>query len=456
MISMRSVVPARWLPAAVVALAVLAGCARQPVRTDPQDVRAAVAERALGAPALPDDDAPWLDEAFLAEPLTLERAVQASLQNDPLVRAELARLDAAHAARIQAGLLQNPMLSVMGMRPEGGGRWRLEAGLMQSLVDLVRRPDREAVADAAQARVQAEVVLALLDRIRGTEAAWVAAVQATAEEALQRELLALAEKRAGLATRLARSGTASSSALLAEDAALSRQRTMLREAATAVALRRTELAATLGLSSAEALRLPDTLAAPDLSGLPEAPMQRLAAAHPRLQAASAALAEADAEAGLAGTWPGIGEASVGLGAMRESSGMAMAGPALDIALPVFDDGSARRAQAEAMQRGAAHRLESERRALPLAVERALAQLALTRASLEQQQEAVARRERVDALAQRRYAQGLDDWTATADSGRMRLEAEIDALRLRGQVWQALVDLERATAMAMLPATPAAP
>lgn len=69
---------------------------------------------------------------------------------------------------------------------------------------------------------------------------------------------------------------------------------------------------------------------------------------------------------------------------------------------------------------------------------------------------MARRERVDALAQRRYAQGLDDWTATADSERMRLEAELDALRLRGQVWQALVDLERATAMAMLPATPAAP
>jgi outer membrane protein TolC len=120
---------------------------------------------------------------------------------------------------------------------------------------------------------------------------------------------------------------------------------------------------------------------------------------------------------------------------------------------VFDDGSARRAQAEASRRGAAHRLESERRALPLAVEWALAQLALTHATLDQQHEAVARRERVQALAQRRYAQGLDDWNATADSERMRLEAELEALRLRAQLWQALVDLERATAMALLPATP---
>lgn len=452
--TMRSIVCARRLSAVAVALVVvLAGCARQPVRSDPQDVRAAIAERSLGAPMLPADDAPWLDAAFLAEPLTLERAVQAALQNHPLVRAELARLDAAHAARVQAGLLQNPMLSVMGMRPEGGGRWRLEAGLMQSLVDLVRRPDREAVADAAQARVQAEVVLALLERIRATEAAWVAAVQAAAQASLQRELLALADKRAELATRLAGSGTASSSSVLAEDAALSRQDTMVREVATVVALRRAELASTLGLSSADALRLPATLPAPDLSALPDDLMQRIVASHPRLQAARAALAEADAEAELAGTWPGIGQASVGLGAMREAGGMAMAGPALDIALPVFDDGSARRAQAGALQRGAGHRLESERRALPLAVERALAQLALTRAALEQQQDAVARRERANALAQRRYAQGLDDWNATADSERMRLDAELEALRLRAQLWQALVDLERATAMALMPATP---
>ena len=53
--------------------------------------------------------------------LTVDRAVQAALLNNPQVRAELTRLDAAQAELIQAGLLRNPMGSFHGVATR---RWR--------------------------------------------------------------------------------------------------------------------------------------------------------------------------------------------------------------------------------------------------------------------------------------------------------------------------------------------
>ena len=61
-------------------------------------------------------------------PLDAARVVQIALARHPEVLAELARLDAVEAERVQAGLLRNPMLELMLLRPEGGGRFAIEAG----------------------------------------------------------------------------------------------------------------------------------------------------------------------------------------------------------------------------------------------------------------------------------------------------------------------------------------
>ena len=60
----------------------------------------------------------------------------------------------------------------MVLRPEGGGRFELDYSLMQSLFDLFTRTRRIDVASAAQARVQAEVMMQLVRIAQDTEAAY--------------------------------------------------------------------------------------------------------------------------------------------------------------------------------------------------------------------------------------------------------------------------------------------
>ena len=92
--------------------------------------------------------------------------------NNPRVRGELARLDEAQAERVQAGLLRNPLVSLTALRPEGGGRFELDYSLMLSLFDLFTRSRRTAVADAAQRRVEAEVIGQLIAIAQDTQAAY--------------------------------------------------------------------------------------------------------------------------------------------------------------------------------------------------------------------------------------------------------------------------------------------
>ena len=211
------------LIATAMALGILVvGCTTPAVRDDSR-VKNTIANAAIGAPRLPTPGESYLDDAFFAQPLTLERAVQAALLNNPQVRAELTRLDAAHAERIQAGLLRNPMGSLMVLRPEGGGRFELDYSLMQSLFDLFTRSRRVAIADIAQQRVQAEVMMQLLLISQNSEAAYYEAIAAKQALSLQQEMLALEQSTLNLQTRQSRQGILSSNVVIAQESAVSVQ-----------------------------------------------------------------------------------------------------------------------------------------------------------------------------------------------------------------------------------------
>ena len=333
-------------------------------------------QSAIGAPRLPGPGEAYLDAAWFEQQLTADLIVQAALLNNPRVRLELSRLDAAQAERIQAGLVSNPMVSLMALRPEGGGRYELGYSLMQSLFDLFTRSRRIAVAQAAQRRVEAEVIVQLLTIAQDSQAAYYDALAAQAKLDLQRERLALEEESNRLLQRQASQGAVSASAAMEQQAATSMRAHEMQAADAELAQARSALAQLLGLSSASALNLPASLPAFAMPGLDAPALQALATSNrAELRAATAGIEQAKAERDLQSGALRTYEPSLGLAGARETDGMWLNGLELKVLIPVFDTGQARRDLASTQVAQAEFSAESVRRQVPLEVERALSTLA---------------------------------------------------------------------------------
>ena len=426
----------------------LVGCTAAPVRDDSR-VQNSVGMAGVGAPRLPADGESYLDDAWFAEPLTVDRAVQAALLNNPQVRAELTRLDAAQAELIQAGLLRNPMGSLMVLRPEGGGRFELDYSLMQSLFDLFTRNKRIDVANAAQAKVQAEVMLQLVGIAQDTEATYYEGILAKEEVRLQQELLALEQSALTLQTRQARQGIVPSSTVLAQQANTSQRAHELRAAEAEQTKALSALAQQLGLSSVKPLLLPDRLPPLTLSVLNEPQLQALAQKHrPELMATTASIEQASAEKKLQTGVLRNTEASLGIAGNRESSGLNMSGLAAQISLPVFDTGRARNALANAQIAQAQYQAATVRRLIPLEVERALATLIINTKALKDADHHLLQQQQLEKLARRNYQQGVSDYQTMTEAKRLRLAAQREQLQAQRSLRVAYVDLERATGVAM--------
>ncbi|MEO6173024.1 MAG: TolC family protein [Arenimonas sp.] len=426
----------------------LVGCAAAPVRDDTR-VQHAIADASAGAPRLPTNGESYLDDAWFSQELTPERAVQAALLNNPQVRAELSRLDAAQAERIQAGLLRNPMGSLMALRPEGGGRFELDYSLMQSLFDLFTRSRRTKVADIAQERVQAEVMMQLVLITQNTEAAYYEALTVNGNLRLQQERLELEQTSLNLQTRQARQGVVSSTAVLSQQAAVSTQAHALRASEAEQVQALSALAQLLGLSSTKLLLLPDHFPALEITDFNEPQLQALALKHrPDLAAANASIDQARAEKKLQTGALRATEPSIGPIGMRESGGMTLNGLGAQITLPVFDTGRARGALADAQIAQAQFRAEATRRAIPLDVERALATLIANTNALEHAEHHVRQQLQLETLVTRNYQQGNGDYMQLVDAKRLRLFAQSEELQAQRMIRTALVELERATGVAI--------
>lgn len=438
----------RYLTSAIALSVLLIGCTTAPVRDDSR-VKNSIEMAGVGGPRLPANGEAYLDDAWFAEPLTVDRAVQAALLNNPQVRAELTRLDAAQAERIQAGLLRNPMGSLMVLRPEGGGRFELDYSLMQSLFDLFTRTKRIDVANASQARVQAEVMMQLVRIAQDTEAAYYEGMTSKDAVRLQQELLALEQSALTLQTRQARQGAMPSSVVLAQQASVSMRAHELHTAEAEQTKALSALAQQMGLSSINPLILPDQLPVLALSVLNEPELQALAQTHrPELMATIASIAQATAEKKLQTGALRATETSLGVGGIRESSGFSLNGLAAQITLPVFDTGRARSALADAKIAQAQYQDEATRRLIPLEVERALATLIAGTKALEHADHHSRQQQLLEKLAMRNYQQGIGDYLNVVEAMRLRLLSQMEQLQAKQRQRAAYVELERAIGAAV--------
>lgn len=439
----------RQICAAVLVALLAAGCAPSGLRPDSRERLAPQLAGALALPAtLPAADAPYPE--LREGELDAAAAVSLALRNNPRVRQQLARLDLAHAERIQAGLVRNPMFSLMALRPSGGGRFELDYGLTQSLFDLFSRSRRVQVADARQDQVEAEVLAALLDIARDTELAYDRAVTSQTQLEIEQQRLAIEQESLRVDRAQAASGAASLHSSIAQQAAVSMQAHGVETASADVSRARSELAHALGLSSAVALRLPKILPA---SALPEARPQALAeralARSPELAAAQADVDAERAQSRLEATGLRSVEPSLGLAGTRESGGLSLNGLQVQLNLPVFDRGQGRSALAAARIQQAQAGVEVATRDIPLQVEQAWSAVLAADSAAGHANHHFLQERTLEDLATRNYRLGSEGFSEYLQARRKRLDSERDLAQARLATQEAAVELRRVTASAVL-------
>jgi outer membrane protein TolC len=310
-----------------------------------REARAALAEELLGKPLLQDD------------------AVRLALANSPALQALIAQGWADMAAANQTGRLPNPVFTFERMRL--GDELELGRLLSFGLVDLILLPQRLSISRSQAAQAQVQLSGAVVDQVTQVRQAWVRAVAARQSLQYAEQVKESAEASAELARRMQLVGNFSKLQRARQQVFYADATTQFASARHADTAAREELVRALGLDDAQVARmkLPDRL--PDLPKAPrEASEVAATASAQRLD-----VQQARAQLDVAGKSQGINLLStfidVEAGIRRdtvfdnaERSRGTRRGFELDIRLPLFDWGSARRDALNAQALAAANRYDA--------------------------------------------------------------------------------------------------
>jgi outer membrane protein TolC len=284
-------------------------------------------------------------QALLAQPLTVDDAVQVALLNNRGLQASFQELGIGDADRVQASRLPNPGFSVGRLRR--GDELEIERGLHVSGQMEKRRFEH----------TKGMVVLSVLSLAADTRKAYYQAVAAQESMRYMRQVKAAADASAELARRMQAVGNFNT---------LQRAREQVFQAEAALSLARAEqaqrstrerLTRLLGAWGAQtSFTLPDRLPElpQDVLDLPNIEQQALTQ-RLDVQAAKQAAEHTARQLGLRQTTRFINVLE--LGVVRNSSNEAptQRGWEISVELPLFDWGDARVARAEAVYMQAVHR-----------------------------------------------------------------------------------------------------
>jgi len=355
----------RWLrlPALLLAAGALAGCATVATvdrsiaqAADVARERAGVDARVVG-PGDAQRQVAVEVERLLAAPLAADDAVRIGMLHSPGLQALLQDSAAAIAAAVQGGRPLNPSLAFERM--VRGGEVEVGRLLSVQVLNLLTWPARSQLAGLRVEQSQIALAGDIVGRAADVRKAWVEAVVAQQTLAYWRDVLSAAEASAELARRMQGVGNFSR---------LQRAQKQVFYAETALQVARAEhanlaareaLVRLLGLDRAQAARLQLPARLPDLPPAPREPVAVTQAMLERrldVQAAQRALAHAGQLDGLTGVDSVLGEVKLGIARNRETGEPLQRGFKLDLPIPIFDGGDARRAEAGAASRAAAERL----------------------------------------------------------------------------------------------------
>lgn len=341
--------------AAGAALLLLTGCTTPGPRYGEQAVQHRLAIDAPAVAAMleraPRNDpaaveARWRELLHTA-PLTPHTSIEIALLRSPRLDTAFARLGLSRAELIAATRLPNPTLG--GSRIGADGAYKSTVEFALGLGDLLLQPARRRLGSADYERAERVVAHELLALVADVESAWYAAVSARQVATMRDAVAQAATLGAQLAQRFFDAGNISALQLAAERAAASQARLAAADAAVDARRARLELLRSLGLDADPTLQIPDRLPEPtpppttEVDALIELALQRRA----DLDAARREVALLEDALQVARRWRLLGDLSIGAEREKEASGEVVRGPTLELALPLFDQGQAGIARAEA-------------------------------------------------------------------------------------------------------------
>ncbi len=423
--------------------AVLPGCASLSPDGGVGAVQADLRPHLAQEVGLASDTARSRVNGLLAEPLTVDAAVQVALLNNPGLRGGFDALVEAETRVVEARRLPNPGITLARLARGDEIEW--ERSLHLDLARLLAMPLRIDVESRLYERARHGLVLDVLRLAADTRRAWVEAVAAAQSARYQQDALVAAEAGADLARRMVETGNWSVLRQTREqrayaDAALEAARAGQRSKRA-----RERLVRLLGLDDDGMLRLPERL--PDLPAvLPALPAVEQQAMDTRIDLQVARLqAEALAtDLGLTRRTRFVNVFELGVIDNDSNVQPTQRGYEIRFELPLFDGGGVRVAAAEARYR----------QALMQARELAVAARSQVREAyaLRQSQYAIARhlRDEVVPLAQRASDETLlryngmlvDVFTLLADA-RERVAAVNATLDAQRDYWLAAADFDEA-------------
>lgn len=335
------------------------GCATVSLDAGFDDVKAAVGERTplqifWNNGSELDRQAEEKVDSLLRRQLTADDAVQIALLNNRDLQATYADLGVAQADLVQAGLLSNPIFDAAITFPlSGGGSPDLEFGAAMNFLNVFYIPLRKRVAAARFAEAKTRVTGAVIDlagRVRSAFYAYEADEQMLE---LRQTIVQALTASFDISRRLHSAGNLSDLDLARDRAQLEAGKLALRSAEIAARQSREELNVLMGLWGRQtewksAGRLPEI---PD-QALETEDIERLALNRSLdLAQARQRIAVAGEELGLTRWTALLPEFSVGPQAER-NDGDWEAGPKLEFALPLLDQGQGRAGRAAAELRRA--------------------------------------------------------------------------------------------------------
>ena len=290
--------------------------------------------------------------------MTLEAALRVAMLRSPRLQEEYARVGLARAEVLEAVEIENPRLSFRRLSIDGGGHKR-STGLSLPLLDLLVLPAKARLAGKDFERARFEAAEAVLGVVAEVEAAWYRYVTARQVAGMREAVADGLDASAELAGRFRAAGNISALQLAQEQAAASQARIDALHARADATRHRLALTTLLGLHGDEAgWEASETLPLP----VPEEDDAEALVAMARegnlgLQAARTQAEVLADVLGLTRRLRWLGSSEIGYERETEASGERLRGPDLSLELPVFNQGQARIARAEAQLAGALARVQ---------------------------------------------------------------------------------------------------
>jgi outer membrane protein TolC len=286
-------------------------------------------------------------QTLLDRPLSMEGAVELALTFSPAFQATLGDAAAASANATQSARLPNPIFTFDRLARKENGAVDLDIGRMLSvsLLELIFLPSRTAAADATQAELRLRAASSAVAAATEARQAWVRAVAAAQSLQYAEQVMAAGEANAELAKRMYQVGNFSKLQRARQQAFYAEAAAQLARAQGVSVASREALVRALGLDNALAAKLTLPLRLPDV---PAQPLTEAAVAQTALdQRLDVQMAKASVDA--VGRRYGFDTATSYVNAMHlagvrnSATGKPLQrGYELELTLPVFDFGDARR------------------------------------------------------------------------------------------------------------------